>query len=134
MSTLFILLVGLTMILFSEKMLISHKCIRGLMPDLIKKSWTVSTVLEGAKSCCIPTGKHNCGRVAPAKNASSTQRSELSWLLVVRPIDLTHPHSLTAFLWDRLPINSIIQVVIPQPLCRKNLTFANKAFLRFMHE
>ena len=54
-------------------------------------------VLEGAKSCCIPTGKHNCGRVAPAKNASSTQRSELSWLLVVRPIDLTHPHSLTAF-------------------------------------
>ena len=94
-------------------------------------------VLEGAKSCCIPTGKHNCGRVAPAKNASSTQpaqRSELSWLLVVRPIDLTHPHSLTAFLWDRLPINSIIQVVIPQPLCRKNLTFANKAFPRFMHE
>ena len=47
---------------------------------------------------------------------------------MVRPIDLTHPHSLTAFLWDRLPINSIIQVVIPQPLCRKNLTFANKAF------
>ena len=57
------------------------------------------------------------------KNACSAQ---LSWLLVVRPIDLTHPHSLTAFLWDRLPINSIIQVIISQPLCRKNLTFANK--------
>ena len=32
---LFIILVGL---IFSEKMLISHRCIRGLMPNLIKKS------------------------------------------------------------------------------------------------
>ena len=31
------------MTLFSEKNLISHiKCIHGLMPNLIKKSWTVS--------------------------------------------------------------------------------------------
>ena len=28
--------------LFSEKILISNKCISGLMPHLIKKSWTVS--------------------------------------------------------------------------------------------
>ena len=40
---LFIILVSLTMTLFSEKMLISHICIRGLMPNLIKKSWTVSS-------------------------------------------------------------------------------------------
>ena len=39
---LFIILVGLTMTSFSEKMLISNICIRGLMPNLIKKSWTVS--------------------------------------------------------------------------------------------
>ena len=36
--------VGLTMKLFSEKMLISHRCIRGLIPNMIKKSWTVSSV------------------------------------------------------------------------------------------
>ena len=30
------------MTLFSDKMLISHRCIRGLMPNLIKKTWTVS--------------------------------------------------------------------------------------------
>ena len=40
---LFIILVGLMMTLFSEKMLISNVCISGLMPNLIKKSWTVST-------------------------------------------------------------------------------------------
>ena len=28
--------------LFSKKMLISDRCISGLMPNLIKKSWTVS--------------------------------------------------------------------------------------------
>ena len=39
---LFIIMVGLRMTWFSEKMLISYKCIRGLMPNLIKKSWTVS--------------------------------------------------------------------------------------------
>ena len=30
------------MTLFSEKILISNKCLHGLMPNLIKKSWTVS--------------------------------------------------------------------------------------------
>ena len=42
LSALFKILVGLTMSLFSDKMLISHRCICGLMPNLIKKSWTVS--------------------------------------------------------------------------------------------
>ena len=40
---LFIVLVGLTVTWFSEKMLISHRCIHGLMSNLIKKSWTVFT-------------------------------------------------------------------------------------------
>ena len=40
---LFIILVGLTMTWFSEKMLISNICTHGLMTNLIKKSWTVST-------------------------------------------------------------------------------------------
>jgi hypothetical protein len=31
------------MSLFSEKILISNRCISGLMPNLIKKSWMVST-------------------------------------------------------------------------------------------
>ena len=39
----FIILVNLTRSLFSEKMLISNRCISGLMSSLIKKSWTVST-------------------------------------------------------------------------------------------
>ena len=45
---LFITLVGLTMTWFGEKMLIFNKCRRGLMPNLIKKSWTVSTLKLGA--------------------------------------------------------------------------------------
>ena len=40
---LFIILVSLTMTWFSEKMLIFKTCRRVLMPNLIKKSWTVST-------------------------------------------------------------------------------------------
>ena len=53
MSDLFIILVGLTMTLFSEKIPISHRCIRGLMPNLIKKSWTVSMLyfMKDLKRC-----------------------------------------------------------------------------------
>ena len=40
---LFIILVSLTMTWFSEKMLISTRCIHGFMSNLIKKSWTDST-------------------------------------------------------------------------------------------
>ena len=40
---LFIILVGLTMTWFSEKLLIFNICRCGLMPNLIKKSWTVSS-------------------------------------------------------------------------------------------
>ena len=40
MSALFIILVSLTMTLFSEKVLISNRCISGLMSNLIKKSLT----------------------------------------------------------------------------------------------
>ena len=40
---LFIILAGLTMTWFSEKMLISNGCIGGLMPYAIKKSQKVST-------------------------------------------------------------------------------------------
>ena len=41
---LFIILVGLTMTWFIEKMLIFNICRHGLMPNLIKKSWTVSNL------------------------------------------------------------------------------------------
>ena len=37
------IMVGMMVTLFSEKMLIFHRRIRGLMPNLIKKSWTVSS-------------------------------------------------------------------------------------------
>ena len=40
---LFIILVSLTMTWFSEKMLISTRCIHGFMSNLIKKSWTDSS-------------------------------------------------------------------------------------------
>ena len=42
MSALFIILVSLRMTLFSEKILFFNRYISGLMPNLIKKSWTVS--------------------------------------------------------------------------------------------
>ena len=44
MLTLFIILVGLTMTLFSEKVLISNGCISGFMSNMIKKSWMDSIV------------------------------------------------------------------------------------------
>ena len=44
LTMLFIILVSLTRSLFSEKMIISNRCISGLMPNLIKKSWTISTL------------------------------------------------------------------------------------------
>ena len=44
LTRLFIILVSLTISLFSEKMLIFNRCISGLMSNLIKKSWTVSIV------------------------------------------------------------------------------------------
>ena len=43
LTRLFIILVSLRMSLFSEKMLIFNRCISGLMSNLIKKSWTVSS-------------------------------------------------------------------------------------------
>ena len=42
LKALFIILVGLTVTLFSEKRLISTRCIHGFMPNSIKKSVTVS--------------------------------------------------------------------------------------------
>jgi hypothetical protein len=56
------ILVGLTMTSFSEKMLISNRRLLGLMPNLIKKSVTVSNVhtklyynsLQTVKSICGP--------------------------------------------------------------------------------
>ena len=47
LSILFIILVSLTMTLFSEKLLISNRGISGLMSNLIKKSWTDSTLCAG---------------------------------------------------------------------------------------
>ena len=40
------ILVGLTMTLFSEKMLISTRCTCGFIPNLRKKSWMVSSRLR----------------------------------------------------------------------------------------
>ena len=42
LKALFIILVGLTVTLFSEKRLISTRCIHGFISNLIKKPWTVS--------------------------------------------------------------------------------------------
>ena len=35
--------------IISDKMLISHRCISGLMPNLMKKSWTVSSTAGQAQ-------------------------------------------------------------------------------------
>ena len=50
MSALFIILVGLMVTLSSEKMLISTRCISGFVPNLIKKSVTVSSLDQDALS------------------------------------------------------------------------------------
>ena len=58
-----LILVDLTMTLFSEKMLISHRCIRGLMPNLIKKSWTVSntqTATQKPRSLLLACAAWSC--------------------------------------------------------------------------
>ena len=44
LTRLLMILLILTRSLFSEKMLISNRYISGLMPNLIKKSWTLSNV------------------------------------------------------------------------------------------
>ena len=54
-TRLFIILVSLTRSLFSEKMLISNRCISGMMSNLIKKSLTDSTVY----SCLEQTSTKN---------------------------------------------------------------------------
>ena len=56
---LFIILVSLTMTLFSEEMLISTRCIRGLMPNLNKKSLMVSNshVLTSTVGVKVTFGK-----------------------------------------------------------------------------
>ena len=62
MLALFIILVSLTMTLFSEKVLISNRCISGLMSNLIKKildglysspktKWSQTTTPQGHKKC-----------------------------------------------------------------------------------
>ena len=64
LTRLFIILVSLTMSLFSEKMLIFNRWISGLMSNLIKKSWTVSNmyttcswhVLSLKFSCTLDSG------------------------------------------------------------------------------
>ena len=53
-SALFLILVSLTMTLLSEKILISNRCISGLMPNLIKKYWTHSNLPVGP-FCQWPT-------------------------------------------------------------------------------
>ena len=44
MSALFLILLSLTMTLFSEKILLSNTCIYGFMPTLQKKCWMVSNI------------------------------------------------------------------------------------------
>ena len=53
LSALFIILVSLTMTTFSEKMLISTRCIHGFMSNLIKKSWTDSNANANLWSCIL---------------------------------------------------------------------------------
>ena len=70
MSALLIILVGLTVTLFSEKMLISTRCIHGFMPNLIKKSVRVSspavscTRLSLALSHCAKLCQIACAELA----------------------------------------------------------------------
>ena len=56
LTRLFIILVSLTRSLFSEKMLISNRCISGLMSNMIKKSWRVSNIPVSMKESGLLEG------------------------------------------------------------------------------
>ena len=51
---------GWTMTLFSEKIFISNRCISGLMSNLIKKCWTVSTLNVFVLVLCTGIGNVDC--------------------------------------------------------------------------
>ena len=55
LTRLFMILVSLARSLFSEKMLISNRCISGLMSNLIEKSWTDSSqkLRKKQRSICL---------------------------------------------------------------------------------
>ena len=108
MSTLFIIWVGLTVTLFSEKLVISTRCITVLMPNLIKKSVTVSK----------QTSLNILWRLISIGISESQDKSVLVWLQPFKPPPIPVP------LWKVL-LNQYNDLKLPekdlarlQKLCR----------------
>ena len=102
LTRLFIILVSLTRSLFSDKMAVSNRCISGLMPNLINKSWKVSSTYLALKHigghactsliwtdiCGIAAGK-SCEKILQHNNCRRWigARVQYSYLNLTREID-----------------------------------------------
>ena len=71
---LFIILLSLTVTLFSEKMLISTRCTSGFMLNLHKKSWMVSN--------CAFTFVHKCSNTSNVKHKRNMLHNFEFWILI----------------------------------------------------
>ena len=104
----FIILVSLMMTLFSEKALISNRCISGLMPKLIKKSLTVANrELDHQRNfaaCWV-----NCW-LFQERSSQYISGGWIWWLsLTPRRLIWTNSSSLNycVYLWLEFPFNNI---------------------------
>ena len=85
LSSLFIILVGLMMTRFSEKMLISTRCIHGFMSNLIKKIWTDSTLkLFLCSATYVCTCRYECTKTEKYRKCFHSNVDEVAkiWILV----------------------------------------------------
>ena len=62
--------------LFSEKVLISNRCISGLIPNLIKKSWTDSSIEFNGQLFQRKYGRKKTGQFCPQFVILNLVRSE----------------------------------------------------------
>ena len=76
LTRLFIILVSLTRSLFSEKMFISYRCIYSLMPNLIKKSWTVFNQASAIKQKSVAVCQY---KMRPKKTISFSSNAHTKY-------------------------------------------------------
>ena len=97
LTRLFIILVSLRRSLFSEKMLISNRCISGLMSNLIKKSWMVS--IQAFQSAFL--------------NNSLNFHQNSEWMQIAYPYSISTQHDLFPFVYLKLFLTMAPMKVLP---------------------
>ena len=96
LTRLFIILVSLMRSSFSEKMLVSNRCISGLMSNLIKKSWTVSSV----RSPCMQSSQFRNSLVQVMCNADWNSLGKSKWHRFVVSV-IIHTYICLNINWKR---------------------------------